>query len=665
MADPAIAALNSLLRRTTIEDHTEAFKLANSAIKTAKANSDDLITAQHTRVVALLKLDRFEDALRALSEGGDALQKQCVLEKSYALYKTGELDAAEELLQSAGAGRGMKHVAAQVAYRNEKFEKAAAIYRDLAGEEAGKEYGEENDLRINFSATNAQLEWQGKGGVVPDTQKQPGREDLEAFETSYNAACGCISRGDFAKAAMLLKRSRDLCEATEDLDDEEKKAELVPIIVQQAYVFTRLGKLDEATSLYKSLDLDNVSDGSTKLIAQANSLFLETGENPFLTQRIFESLPVASGNDKLFGYQSSTLRHDKFVIHLKAQKYPGVEEATTTILDEEAASPVAAATSDLGVLNAAAACQLQTGKEALRKILPLLESRPDDLGLLLTIIQLYIQLKSPGPALNLLEAFFKRLEAATTADHADVRFAPGLIALAVALYRQQGQQSAIRKELAKAAAHWQRRGSSQSAAAGGNTLIRGAGIELLRSVHPSDLAAAGDAFSYLVSTQTGDRTATAGLVASFATSDFAKVQPHLNSLPPVEKVIGGVDVDALIDAGVAVLPTAEPSPGKKRSLDETGAARQQPAKKARKRKLPKNYDPNKKPDPERWLPLRDRSSYKPKGKKGKKRAAEATQGGVVHEETLELAGGAGSVKVEKAPASGGGGGGKKKKKGKK
>lgn len=256
MADPAIAALNSLLRRASVEDHHEALKLAIAAIKASKPASEDRLSAQHTRVVALLKLDRFDDALRAISDGGVALGKLCVLESAYALYKTGQLNAAEEILQSSGAGRGMKHVAAQVAYRAEKFEKAAAIYRDLASiDDDGTQYGEENDLRINTSAANAQLEWQGKGWAVPAAQKQPGREELEAFETAYNAACGCISRGDFAKAAVLLKRSRDLCEATEDLDDDEKKTELVPIMVQQAYVFTKLGKLEEAASLHKLINL--------------------------------------------------------------------------------------------------------------------------------------------------------------------------------------------------------------------------------------------------------------------------------------------------------------------------------------------------------------------------------------------------------------------------
>ena len=55
-------------------------------------------------------------------------------------------------------------------------------------------------------------------------------------------------------------------------------------------------------------------------------------------------------------------------------------------------------------------------------------------------------------------------------------------------------------------------------------------------------------------------------------------------------------------------------------------------RKLHKSRIPKDFDPNKKPDPERWLPLRDRSYYKPKGKKGKKKAEGLTQGGVVEDD---------------------------------
>ncbi len=182
MASNPTATLTSLLRESTIEDHDEVLKAANAVLKASKNNPD----AIPTRVVALLKLDRFDDALRALDDGGDKLAERCVLEKAYALYKTGKLAEAEELAQGAKK-RGLQHVAAQVAYRAENFEDAARIYKELSAHQGPIE-GEENDLRINSSAINAQLEWQGNGDKVEQSRKKPSRADLVAFETSYNAA---------------------------------------------------------------------------------------------------------------------------------------------------------------------------------------------------------------------------------------------------------------------------------------------------------------------------------------------------------------------------------------------------------------------------------------------------------------------------------------------
>ena len=413
-------------------------------------------------------------------------------------------------------------------------------------------------------------------------------------------------------------------------------------------------------------------------MAQTNALFLRGEINPYLAQRLSELIPEIQGNDRLFEYQDSVLKHNKNVLNLQAQKFEGVERTASKFLSKQPVPSLSKSKVDLGILGAAAACQLKTGKEALQHILPLLESRPDDVGLLLTAIQFYVRLETPAAAINLLEAFFKRLEVANTPDHADVRFAPGLVALAVSLYRIQGRYSSIRSELAKAAVHWQKK-TDPGVSGPGVDLLRAAGIELLRSSHPADLAAAGKAFSHLIAARPNDPVVRAGIVASFATTDIEKAQPYLDVLPLADEETANVDVQALLAAGVASPPpVAQPARGKKRTLDEADESavqkQQQPqqpaAKKRRKRKLPKSYDPDKKPDPERWLPMRDRSYYKPpKGKKGKRgRAAEATmQGGIVREEqeTLELAGGAGSVKVEKAPAGGGGGGGKKKKKGKK
>lgn len=407
--------------------------------------------------------------------------------------------------------------------------------------------------------------------------------------------------------------------------------------------------------------------------------------NPFLTQRLAQSVADLSGNDRLFDYQSAIFRRNRYALDLAIHKFNGVESATSKqILD--ASTPTASREiAELGVISAAARAHLETGKAALKQILPMLEKRPHDIGLLLTIIQLYVQTHNPGPALNLLETFLRRLEAATTPDHLDVRFAPGLVAVAVALYRLQGRQNSVRIELARASAHWR---SKPKDSATSHSLLREAGVELLKSSNPKHHAAAGATFETLVS-KGDDTTATAGLVASFAGTDYAKIEPYLEGLTPVDRLTANVDVRALLNAGVASAappPTtttagaAGASTGKKRAADgEPSGAATATMNKRRKKKprLPKNYEEGTKPDPERWLPLRDRSTYRPKGKKGKRRAQEATQGGFArgaaataddHQETLELVGGAGAVKVEKAGGGGGGGGGggkKGKKKGKK
>ena len=109
----------------------------------------------------------------------------------------------------------------------------------------------EADLKVNSSAVDVQLEWAGKGELVQ--KKKPEREDLEAFETAYNAACGSIARGELAQGEVCLKRAKDLCNALSDLSEAEKQAELLPITVQQVYLLTQLGKIDEAEQLATSI----------------------------------------------------------------------------------------------------------------------------------------------------------------------------------------------------------------------------------------------------------------------------------------------------------------------------------------------------------------------------------------------------------------------------
>lgn len=102
-------SLAALLQRATIDDHEEVLKSCNAALKKSKTD----IHAQHVKAVALLKLDRYEDCLRIIEEGGDALKQRASLEYAYALYKVGKLSEALDVAAKLCTGRGAKHVEAQ------------------------------------------------------------------------------------------------------------------------------------------------------------------------------------------------------------------------------------------------------------------------------------------------------------------------------------------------------------------------------------------------------------------------------------------------------------------------------------------------------------------------------------------------------------------------
>ncbi|KAI9803323.1 MAG: hypothetical protein M1825_002114 [Sarcosagium campestre] len=632
-------SLESLLKQATLEDHEDVLKAANAKLKKSKTDLDVL----HVKVVALLKLDRYEDALHVLESGGDKLKARAQLETAYALYKIGEWREADNIARNGADERGLRHVEAQAKYRLEEFQGAARIYKELVSQPAEAE-DEENDLRINGGAVEAQLEWAGQGHAVE--RKKLGSEDLSAFETTYNAACSSIARGELRQAEVLLKRSKDLCNALTDLSEEEKQAELLPIATQQIYVLKSLGKDAEAEKLSSELPIDRISEQPTQLIAQTNTIASSPRlENPYLAQRDLQPATAQSKSAQPFEFQARSLRSNAYALELACLKYAGVASSTAKFLSKNQSPTLSPGINAVAVINAAAQADSQTGKEGLKQILPLLEKRPKDVGLLLTIVQLYMFTNNHGTAISLFESFLKRLEQSTTLTDQDVRYAPGLVAILVELYKRQCRKAQTRNELTKAASYWRKRSKAHL------NLLRAAGVALLDSPKTEDHTAASDFFEQLKGESPSDRTAIAGFVAANAVVSPQKCATDVDSLTEVSRLTSGIDAAALEEAGVpsasSILPATT---GKKRARADEAA---KPAKKrVRKSRIPNDIDPNKPADPERWIPLRDRSTYRPKGRKAKQKASTLTQGGVTSAATAEKLGGAETLKLEKAGAEG-------------
>ncbi|KAM0795610.1 hypothetical protein BDR22DRAFT_813376 [Usnea florida] len=657
MANPA-KTLSALLQRTSIDDHEEILKACDASLKHSKGD----VELRHIKFVALLKLDRYDDALRVLEEGGDRLKQRVPVERAYALYKIGDYDEAKNSAKLVSEGRAARHVEAQASYRSENFANAAVLYRRLA--EGQTAIGDErNDLRINSGATDAQLEWTRQGDLVQ--KKKLGREDMEAFETAYNAACGSIARGELGQGEVLLKRARadvalsDLCNALDDLTDQEKLAELVPINIQQLYVVSKLGKAEEAETLASGIVLEDISDLSTRQIAQNNKLAISSSSsNPYLSHRLFHNSGRLPKTDNLFSKQAERMQQNGLALDLHASKSNGVIKSTGKILSNSIPT-LSPHINNISVLNAAAHAQSQLAKLGLKQILPLLEKRPKDIGLVMTIIQLYVLTNNHGSAITVLDTLFKRLSESQTPADQDILYAPGLIALQVSLYTSQGRKSQIKTTLAKAASYWRHKSKPPVA------LLQAAGFSLLDSSDPEHQSLARDIFSTLHAQDPTSKAVTAGYVASHALTSPEKVSSEADTLTPIPRLTAGIDAAALEEAGVPSLPSSSTSTAaisRKRALD----GKPKPAKKrVRKSRLPADYDPSKTPDPERWLPLKDRSTYRPKGRKGRQKAAEKTQGGVSGEKGAEAKGGGGEGVIKAAEKKPGGGQAKGKKKGKK
>ena len=440
------------------------------------------------------------------------------------------------------------------------------------------------------------------------------------------------------------------CMFSRDLAEPQTQKRLLQRSESQSMVVTHRGCICFMTNFYSIPDL------STRKIALNNTLISSPeSANPFIAHSRFSSTPEIPESDNLFAFQSRPLTSNARSLDLQAFKYDGVAESTARAIANQAMPTTLPHITSLSVLNAAAHARNMNGKAALRLVLPELEKRPNDVGMIATLLQMYVLTNNMTAATTLLKSFLDRLDSSASENDQDVRFSPGLVGTLVALYKTQGLKSQIKQELAKAANYWRHKSKPPK------SLLQAAGTALLESSDLDDISAAGEIFTKLHEQNPDEKMAIAGYVASNAIQHPQSVKSEVEKLTPILDLIKNVDVDALEGAGIPQSSNALAIAQQRSSRKRAGPDSDRPkAKRIRKSRLPKDFESGKKADPERWLPLRERSTYRPKGKKkGKKDGGDRTQGGVVAEDV-----GVKETLPNKAQTPGVVGGGNKKKKGK-
>src|SRR5271169_3615267 len=109
------ASLSDLFSRLTVaassNDFERALEISDELLKASPNDS----RAAKQKIIALIKLDKYKDALAFLEECTFLNKKETILEKGFCFYKLGKCSEAQKVLE-AGTGRAIHHVRAQNVY---------------------------------------------------------------------------------------------------------------------------------------------------------------------------------------------------------------------------------------------------------------------------------------------------------------------------------------------------------------------------------------------------------------------------------------------------------------------------------------------------------------------------------------------------------------------
>ncbi|KAG0277257.1 hypothetical protein BGZ97_009933 [Linnemannia gamsii] len=253
--------------------------------------------------------------------------------------------------------------------------------------------------------------------------------------------------------------------------------------------------------------------------------------------------------------------------------------------------------------------QKKTAK-ALEELKEFAAAKPDSVAIQFAIVQLeLINGQDYTAAIESLTRYLKTLPEKE-------QHRPGYVALLVWLYDQAGQGEKGVDLLSEASAIWTKNNKgSGSGTALPLTLLRQTAAFKLRSHRYKDAA---KDYEELVRADPSDPASIAGLIMAYSEFEPTLAEKYGASLPEMRNVMA-LDVESLErvvpglkreyvsseNAGAAI-------GGGRRPLGPGSRPRRTGARRLRKRKplLPKNYDaaaPGT-PDPERWLPKRDRAA---------------------------------------------------------
>ncbi|NXV40670.1 SRP72 protein, partial [Uria aalge] len=587
-------------------DFARALKSVNKILQISK----DDVTALQCKVVCLIQNGNFKEALSVINTHTKVLTSDVIaFEKAYCEYRLNRIENALKTIQSASQQTDkLKELYGQVLYRLERYDDCLAAYRDLI-RNSQDEYEEER--KTNLSAVvAAQSTWEK---VMP--------EDLglreATYELCYNSACALIGQGKLNEAMKKLQKAEAFFLFAliflQDVTEEDIEAELAIIHGQMAYIMQLQGRTEDALQLYNQIIKLKPTDVGLLAVIANNIITINKDQNVFDSKKKVKLTNAEGVEHKLSKKQLQAIEFNKALLAMYTNQADQCRKLSASLQSQspEHLLPV--------LIQAAQLCREKQHAKAVVLLQDFADQHPANAAeIKLTMAQLKIAQGSITKACMILRSI------------EELQHKPGMVSALVTMYSHEEDIDSAIEVFTQAIQWYQQFQASQTRGTNPKSPVH---LSLIREAanfklkHGRKKEAISD-LEELWKQNPKDVHTLAQLISAYSLVDPEKAKVLSKHLPSSDTMSLKVDVDALENSHGAtyVRKKAGKLTGDSQQKEQ-GQGDVKKKKKKKKGKLPKNYDPKVTPDPERWLPMRERSYYRGR-KKGKKKdqVGKGTQG---------------------------------------
>ncbi|XP_028316078.1 LOW QUALITY PROTEIN: signal recognition particle subunit SRP72 [Gouania willdenowi] len=578
-------------------DYTRALK----ALAKILQESRDDVTALHCKVVCLVQTGSFKEALNVMNTHSKVLGSAVVFEKAYCEYRLNRVESSLKTIESASEQTDkLKELYGQVLYRLERYDECKSVYTDLI-RNSQDEYEEER--KTNLAAVVAAMsQWEN----APT-------EDLglpeSTYELCYNTACALIGQGKLTEALNKLQQAEELCRVSlsedSDVTEEDIESELAVIHSQMAYIMQLQGRTDEALQLYNQVIKLKPSDVGLLAVTANNIITINKDQNVFDSKKKVKLTNTEGVEYKLARKQLQAIDLNKALLAMYTNQAEQCRKLSSGLQSQNPGQPQPV------LIQAAQLCREKQHSRAIELLQQFSEQNPESAPVIkLTMAQLYLVQAHVTKACDVLRSI------------KEFKHKSGMVSALVTMYSHEEDIDSAIDVFKQAIDHYQ---SQQPGSAAHLALVREAANFKLKYGRKKE--AISD-LEQLWKQNPKDVHTLAQLISAYSLVDTNKAKSLSKHLPSADTMSFKLDVDELENSHGAtnVRKKAAKVVGENLPKEQSqGDVKKK--KKKKKGKLPKNCDPKATPDPERWLPMRERSYYRGR-KKGKKKEqiGKGTQG---------------------------------------